>query len=47
MSLRPAPAGPVPDETARIAHAAFPRGNPWMQLRDAGARPRPRGGWRW
>jgi transposase len=34
MSLHPAPVGPVPDETARIAHAAFPRGNPWMQLRD-------------
>jgi transposase len=34
MCLQPAPAAPVPDETARIAHAAFPRGNPWMQLRD-------------
>jgi transposase len=35
MSLQAAPAAPVPDETARIAHAAFPRGNAWIQMRDA------------
>jgi transposase len=34
MSLRPCPIGPVPDETARVAHAAFPHGSPWMRLRD-------------
>ncbi len=34
MSLHPAPAGPVPEETARVAHAAFPRGNAWIALRD-------------
>jgi transposase len=35
MSLQPAPIAPVPEETARVAHAAFPRGNAWIQLRDA------------
>jgi transposase len=34
MSLHPAPAAPVPQETARVAHAAFPRGNTWIELRD-------------
>jgi transposase len=34
MSLHPHAIGPVPDETARIARAAFPRGNPYLQLRD-------------
>jgi transposase len=34
MSLRPCPLGPVPEETARVAHAAFPRGSAWMRLRD-------------
>jgi transposase len=34
MSLRPCPIGPVPDETARVARAAFPRGSAWMRLRD-------------
>ena len=28
MSLRPQPLAPVPDETARVARAAFPKGNP-------------------
>jgi len=27
--------GEIPEETARIAHAAFPKGNPYMQLHDA------------
>ena len=34
MSLRPSLAGAVPASTAMIARAAFPRGNPHMQLRD-------------
>ena len=34
MSLRPEPIGPVPEQTARVAHAAFPRGTPWLRLRD-------------
>lgn len=32
--LRPQPIGPVPDETARIAHAAFPQGHPSLRLAD-------------
>ena len=35
MSLRATPLPPVPTETARVAHAAFPRGNPYLALRDA------------
>ena len=34
MSLHAEPAGPVPEETARVARAAFPKGNVYMQLRD-------------
>jgi transposase len=34
MSLQPEPAGPVPDETARVARAAFPKGNGYLQMRD-------------
>src|SRR5713226_1806092 len=34
MSLRPDPIGPVPEETARVAQAAFPRGTAWIRLRD-------------
>src|SRR3954471_7692547 len=35
MSLRlPQPVPPVPDDTARVARAAFPRGNPCVLLRD-------------
>src|SRR4051794_15068644 len=35
MSLRlPQPVPPVPDDTARIARAAFPRGNPYVLLRN-------------
>ena len=35
MSLRlQQPIPPVPDDTARIARAAFPRGNPYLRLRD-------------
>ncbi len=34
MSLKPLPIPPVPDEVARVAHAVFPRGNVFMQMRD-------------
>jgi transposase len=34
MSLRPEPIRPVPEETARIARAAFRRGNVYLRLRD-------------
>jgi transposase len=32
--LRPQPLGPVPTETARVAHAAFPKGHPYLRLAD-------------
>ncbi len=35
MSLRPESVGPVPEETARVARAAFPRGNLYLRMRDA------------
>src|SRR6266705_2971006 len=35
MSLRPHVLAPVPEETARVARAAFPKGNPYLTLRDA------------
>jgi len=34
MSLHPEPIGPVPDETARVCRAAFPKGNTYLQMRD-------------
>jgi transposase len=34
MSLRPQPLTPIPDETARVARAAFPQGNTYLLLRD-------------
>lgn len=34
MSLHPHPLDPIPEETARVAHAAFPKGNPYMRMRD-------------
>ena len=34
MSLQPMEIVPVPDETARVARAAFPKGNVWLKLRD-------------
>jgi transposase len=34
MSLHPHVIAPVPDETARIAHAAFPKGHPYLTFRD-------------
>jgi transposase len=35
MSLKPAPIQSVPEETARVARAAFPKGTPYLTLRDA------------
>jgi len=35
MSLRPHIIAPVPEETVRVACAAFPKGNPYLTLRDA------------
>ena len=34
MSLQPRPIGPVPEETARVARAVFPRSNVCLRLRD-------------
>ena len=34
MSLKPTPVGPVPEMTALVARAAFPKGNPYLRLRD-------------
>jgi len=34
MSLKPQSISPVPEETARIAHAAYPKGNVYMHMRD-------------
>lgn len=34
MSLHPSLIEPVPEQTVRIAHAAFPKGSPYLTLRD-------------
>ena len=34
MSLKPVPVEPVPEETARVARASFPKGSPYLTLRD-------------
>ena len=34
MSLKATPFPSVPEETARVARAAFPKGSPWIDLRD-------------
>ena len=34
MTFHPHSIGPVPEETARIAHAACPKGNPYLHMRD-------------
>ena len=34
MSLQPQAIPPVPEETARVAHAILPQGNIFMQMRD-------------
>ena len=35
MSLKPCLDQSVPESTAQVAHAAFPKGNPYLILRDA------------
>src|SRR5215204_6263752 len=34
MSMQPQPIGPVPQDTARVARAAFPKGNVYMEMRN-------------
>ncbi|WP_262562721.1 hypothetical protein [Acaryochloris sp. CCMEE 5410] len=34
MSLQPHAPGFIPEETIRVAHAAFPKGNVFMALRE-------------
>jgi transposase len=34
MSLHPQPIAPVPEQTIHVAAAAFPKGNPYLTLRD-------------
>lgn len=34
MSMHPQPIGPVPEDTARVARAAFPKGNVYIEMRD-------------
>jgi transposase len=34
MSLKPEGLSPIPEETARVARAAYPKGNVWMRMRD-------------
>ncbi len=34
MSLHPQPIPPVPEDTSRVARAAFPKGNIYIQIRD-------------
>ncbi|HSD82969.1 MAG TPA: IS1182 family transposase [Anaerolineae bacterium] len=34
MSLQPQPTAPIPNETQRVARAAFPKGNVYMRMRD-------------
>ena len=34
MSMQPQPIPPVPEDTAAVAQAAFPKGNLYLQIRD-------------
>jgi transposase len=34
MSLQPQTKYPIPEETQQVARAAFPKGNPYMRMRD-------------
>jgi len=34
MSLHPEPPEPVPEDTARVTHAAFPNGNRYVRIRE-------------
>jgi len=38
--LRPQPISPLPEETARVARAAFPKGNLYLRLADCNLRAR-------
>jgi transposase len=33
MSMHPQPIGSVPEDTARVANAAFPKGNVYIEMR--------------
>src|SRR6202162_5865196 len=35
MSLQPQAIPPIPEETARVAHAVLPKGNAFIHMRDA------------
>ena len=35
MTLQPQTTFSIPDETARVAHAAYPKGNLYLKMRDA------------
>jgi transposase len=35
MSLRSSPDSAIPEDTLRVAHTAFPKGNVFMRMRDA------------
>ena len=35
MSLHTHIIAPVPEDTARVAHAAFPKGHPYLTFREA------------
>jgi transposase len=34
MSLKPQNPNPIPQQTAEVTHATFPKGNMYMQIRD-------------
>jgi len=34
MSLKLQPLGPIPEQTVKVAKAAFPKGNTYMTMRD-------------
>ncbi len=34
MSLKPQESGPIPEETTRVARAAYPKGNVFMRMRE-------------
>ena len=34
MCLHPSPVDPVPEETARVARAAFPKGNTYLRMHE-------------
>lgn len=38
MSLQPQAVSPVPEDTARVARAAFPKGNVYLRMHDESGR---------